>query len=168
MQCDLAPLCSAVYDQQNVANLRGFECSSRDARLLDQLCNIQQSGKIEVSTHAAELAHFGGQFLLLSNPGGVGGRCKRSNPRLAQRRRRVSAQQFAQSVELQHTRGVVDERWTAGHRHRDLCYRNARTRMKMTRSGSTTGRRPAPGYRPGSRRAGAARTPLRLPACSGR
>src|SRR5208282_4551125 len=81
---------------------------------------MQQAGKFEASAHAPELSYFLGQLLLLNNPFGINRRSKRGNPRLAQRRRSVSAQQFAQSVKLQHPCGVMHEQL----KHRSLCYRN--------------------------------------------
>src|ERR1700681_3700626 len=61
--------------------------------------------------------------MLLLNPGGIERRRKSPDSRLAERRGCVSAKQLAQSFELQHLLGVVDERLG----HRNLCYRKGRT-----------------------------------------
>src|SRR6202041_3642218 len=61
--------------------------------------------------------------MLLLNPCGIERRRKSPDSRLAERRWCVSAKQLAQSFELQHSLGVVDERLG----HRNLCYRKGRT-----------------------------------------
>src|ERR1700723_2490332 len=61
--------------------------------------------------------------MLLINPCGIERRRKCPDSRLAERRGCVPAKQFAQSFELQHSLGVVDERLG----HRNLCYRKGRT-----------------------------------------
>ena len=119
MQRNLTPLGGAVDDQHNIADIRGFEHGSADARLLNQLRDVEQSREIEASAHAAELPHFPGQFLLFGNPSGIDRGGKSGNSCLTQWRRGVSAQKVAESIELQHAGGVVNERL----RHRNLCYR---------------------------------------------
>src|ERR1700729_3645912 len=61
--------------------------------------------------------------MLLRNPCGIERGRKSPDSRLAERRWCVSAKQLAQSFELQHSLGVVDERLG----HRNLCYRKGRT-----------------------------------------
>jgi len=84
MQRNLTPLGGAVDDQQNIADIRGFEHGSADARLLNQFRDVKQRGKIEAAARAAKLTHLSGQFLLFGNPGGIDRGGKSGNSRLAQ------------------------------------------------------------------------------------
>ena len=124
MQCDLAPFGGAIDDQDYVANLGGLQSDAGDAGFLDQRTDVDEAGEIEASTDAAEFADLGGECLLGLDPGAIGGGRERRRCGLAERRRGVSAQEFAQRIELQHARGSVEEL----QRHRSLCYRSMRRR----------------------------------------
>jgi hypothetical protein len=76
MESDLTPLGGAVNDQQDIANLGGFEYCACDPGLLYESCDIEQAGKIKVTTGAAKFSNLRGQLLLLGDPGGIGGRNK--------------------------------------------------------------------------------------------
>jgi len=58
MQRNLTPLGGAVDEQHNIADIRGFEHGSTDARLLNQFRDVEERGKIEASAHAAKLTHL--------------------------------------------------------------------------------------------------------------
>ncbi len=60
MQRNLTPLGGAVDEQHNIADIRGFEHGSTDARLLNQFRDVEERGKIEASAHAAKLTHLPG------------------------------------------------------------------------------------------------------------
>src|SRR5258708_7529745 len=120
MQGNLAPLRSAIDEQKNVSNLGGLKHCSGDSGAVELFRDVEQSGKIESPARATEIAEFAGEFLLLSDPRGIGGRSKGSDSCLTEGRRGVSPQHFAQRFELQHTGGVVDE----SGRHSNLWYRN--------------------------------------------
>jgi hypothetical protein len=77
MERDLAPLGGAVYDQQDIANLGGFEYCACDPGFCYERCDIEQARKIEVATCAAKFSNLRGHLLLLGDPGGFGGRSKR-------------------------------------------------------------------------------------------
>ena len=65
--------------------------------------------KVEASTDAPELADFGCKGLLRFDPTSFGGRRERCYTVLAERGRAVSAKEFAQGIEPEHARGVVEE-----------------------------------------------------------
>src|SRR5208283_2589311 len=79
---DFSPLGCAVGDEDNVADLGGFERGSRDAGFLDQLFYFRQAGEFEASADAAILANFRGELLLDSNPGMIERRHKLSDAAL--------------------------------------------------------------------------------------
>jgi hypothetical protein len=83
MEDDLAPLGGAIDDEDDVANLDGFEGGAGDAGFLDELGDVEESRKIEAAAYAAELADLGGELLLGLNPGVVGGWGESGNARLA-------------------------------------------------------------------------------------
>ena len=58
MEHDLAPFGGAIDDQNDVANLGGFESGAGDARFLDERIDVDESGKIEASADAAEFANL--------------------------------------------------------------------------------------------------------------
>ena len=109
------PLCRPVNDQHHVANLGGFQNRAGNSRLSDNLCDVQQSGKFEAASNPAELANFSGELMLFSNPIGIDGRRKSRNPLLAERRRGVSLDQFAQRLEFEYPGAGVNE-WAGRHR----------------------------------------------------
>ena len=60
-QGDLAPFGGAVNDEDDVANLGGFEGGAGDAGFLDERGDLDQAGEIEAAADAAEFADFGGR-----------------------------------------------------------------------------------------------------------
>ncbi len=68
MQGDLAPLGGAIGDQQQVANLQDLQRGAADARLVDQLCGIEQAVKIEAAAGAQVSAQLFRELLLSLDP----------------------------------------------------------------------------------------------------
>ena len=114
MEHDLAPFRGAIDDQNHVANLGGFESRACDARFLHEQIDVDESGKIETSADPSELSNLLSECLLVFDPVVVGGGGERSNEFLPEGRGGVSAQEFAQGIELEHTRRTVGE--FTGHR----------------------------------------------------
>ena len=107
---DLAPLGGAVGDEDNVANLAGFQSRSGNPGFLDQLRDLGQAGELKASADAAELADFGGEPMLGFNPGAIEGGAEFRDAALAQRRRGVAEEQVAQALELQQAGAGVEDR----------------------------------------------------------
>ncbi len=68
---DLAPLRHAVHHRQQVADLGDLQHGALNARLLQHLAGIDQSGEIETPAGPQVLAHLGGELLLTLNPGAL-------------------------------------------------------------------------------------------------
>jgi hypothetical protein len=65
------------------------------------LADLYQAGELEATADSPEFTNLARQFLLAFDPGTVGGRCEFRNAGLSQRRRGVSAQELAESFELE-------------------------------------------------------------------
>ena len=68
MTHDFAPLRCAVGNEDDIADLGGFESGSGDAGFLDQPLDFGQSGEFETSADAAIFADFRCELLLGFNP----------------------------------------------------------------------------------------------------
>ena len=73
----------------------------------------RQSGEFKASADAAILADFGGELLLGFNPRAIERRDKFRDAALAQRRRGVAREQFAQGLKLEQARAGVGH-WYMG------------------------------------------------------
>ncbi len=134
---DLPPLGGAIDDGNDVANLECFERGSGDARFGHERSDIGEGGKIEATADAAEFANLSGKQLLGFDPLLIGGGSERIDAVLAERRGRESAQELAQRIEFEHTRGGVEE--IRGHH--ELCYRTRKAPSSMWEDGN---QKPAP------------------------
>ena len=65
---DLAPFGGAVDYQDYVADLGGFQSDAGDAGLFDEVSDVDEAGKVEASSDAAEFTDFGGELLLGLDP----------------------------------------------------------------------------------------------------
>ena len=83
---DLAPFGSAIDYQNDVADFIGFEGGAGDAGFVEHLGDMEKAGKFEASFDATEFANFGGEMLLIFDPGTVLGRRERGDAASAQRR----------------------------------------------------------------------------------
>ena len=112
---DFAPLGSAVGNEDNVADLGGFEGGTGNAGFLDELVDFGQAHEFETSADAAILADFGGELLLVFDPRAIERRQEFRDAALAERGRGVAGEQVAQGLELEQARagvghGIGDER----------------------------------------------------------
>src|SRR5262249_29915517 len=101
MQRDLAPFGGAVGDEDDVTQLRGFECGSGYARLFEQRPGIKQSGKFKTTTSAQIIADFLCELLLTSDPVMVFYRREGCEPLAAKRGDAIVAEDLPKAIEFQ-------------------------------------------------------------------
>jgi len=104
----LAGGCKAI--SRHSADFGGFESCAGDAGFLDRLADFDEAGKLEATAEAPEFANFARQLLLAFDPSMIDGGRESGNAGPSQRRRGVSAQEFADSVELEDGCRAVKER----------------------------------------------------------
>ena len=100
MSGGFAPFGGTVDEEDDVAELGGFQSGSADAGAEDELARIDEPAKVEASTGAEECTHFGGELLLAVDPLGISGGGKRVHRLLAEFALAAASHDLAEAVEL--------------------------------------------------------------------
>src|SRR5271166_288227 len=116
MQRDLAPLCSTINRQQQVANLDDLQRCALNARLVDQRRGVKQTVEIEVAAGPQISSQLLGQLLLALDPLPVTRGRELHHAGLSRRGTGIHREHPPQLVEFEHALAAVLD-W-AGDAHR--------------------------------------------------